>query len=1059
MHRRRTLGTVLLLLGGWLGVRAGVAQELLSPPASAEQSTTPAGAALRSRPVQVFPQVLSSLEVGTKPLLKLSLFSDVAFDATIESPGLLAPQTRAWYGRLAGVTGGRVTIVVDKGTLAASIHALDRGTFEIRPTGPGTYAVRELSDDRLSCGGVLNAAASDQMAANPSAKSLAIGTAFVPPTPTCDDGQVIDLLVVYTPAAAAAAGGVAAIQALINLAVADTNDAFGRSLITTSISLVHTQQVSYTESGIGATDATRLSAVGDGYLDDVLPLRDQYGADCVSLWVSTLDSGGIGYFPHGSLTGVGSSGISVMRQDNAAGLTLAHELGHNLWCAHDRANASGPPYAEYSYGYREPGGQWHDIMAYPPGFMIPYFANPDVNYPGPVNPGPTGVPVGQPQPCDIALTLNQTRIIVANFRATAVPGLPPVLYVRASAPPGGNGLSWAGAFNDLRKAICRAGGSNGAVQEIWVAAGTYKPDGGSGDRGSTFALVDGVALYGGFAGTEALRTQRDPGVNPTILSGDIGAINVAPDNCYHVVTGSNTDGTAVLDGFTVTAGQADGEWPDSIGGGLYVESGSPTIANCTFLANYGEGGGGGIGAYQAGPTVASCAFQNNDGGAWGGGAILNYVSSDSTITGCTFEGNTAVFGGAVLAAYSSSPSITGCTFTQNTVAPGNNSGAGVYCLSDSHPAIQDCTFTGNTAQYGGAIALNDNCSPSIDSCTFTNNSASSSGGAGGACSLYLNCSPTITNCTFTGNSGNYSGAVEGYDHCDPQFAGCTFRGNTVTGGGGVMSFFAGSNPTFDRCVFGKNTANWGGVMVADDSAPTLVSCLLAGNSASTGGAGACYNGSTPAMINCTIAGNSADFAGGFYAYQAFPAFSNSILWANSNNQGTSQDAQVFYDTSTPSLTSCTVQGWTGSLGGTANNGSNPLFVDADGGDNLYGTADDNPRLQSGSPSINTGSNALLPIEAVSDLDGGPRIISTTVDRGAYEFVLPLAGDFDGDGDIDAADLALFANCDTGPGLGPPAPACATADVDLDNDVDVADFAHFQRCFSGENRAPGPGCGG
>jgi len=79
-------------------------------------------------------------------------------------------------------------------------------------------------------------------------------------------------------------------------------------------------------------------------------------------------------------------------------------------------------------------------------------------------------------------------------------------------------------------------------------SGTYKPTSGT-NRTISFQLKNNVALYGGFAGTETLRSQRNSAVNLTVLSGDIGALTVATDNSYHVVTGGGTNNTAVLDGF------------------------------------------------------------------------------------------------------------------------------------------------------------------------------------------------------------------------------------------------------------------------------------------------------------------------------------------------------------------------------------------------------------------------------------------------------------------------------------------------------------------------------
>lgn len=104
--------------------------------------------------------------------------------------------------------------------------------------------------------------------------------------------------------------------------------------------------------------------------------------------------------------------------------------------------------------------------------------------------------------------------------------------------------------------------------------GTYFSASGT-DRDSTFQLVDRVAVYGGFAGTETSLSERDWAANVTVLSGDIGTA-VESDNSYHAVTGNGTNVTAVLDGFTITEGYANGSGQDETGGGLIDISGSPT---------------------------------------------------------------------------------------------------------------------------------------------------------------------------------------------------------------------------------------------------------------------------------------------------------------------------------------------------------------------------------------------------------------------------------------------------------------------------------------------------
>lgn len=142
----------------------------------------------------------------------------------------------------------------------------------------------------------------------------------------------------------------------------------------------------------------------------------------------------------------------------------------------------------------------------------------------------------------------------------------PVRFVDNDAPLGGDGSSWATAYANLQDALTDAAASGGVVTEIWVAVGTYTPPGPGGDRAATFQLLSGVALYGGFVGTETLVSQRDPQANVAILSGDLDG-NDGPnfannsENSFHVVTGSGTNATAVLDGFTFTGGNANDPFP------------------------------------------------------------------------------------------------------------------------------------------------------------------------------------------------------------------------------------------------------------------------------------------------------------------------------------------------------------------------------------------------------------------------------------------------------------------------------------------------------------------
>jgi hypothetical protein len=222
--------------------------------------------------------------------------------------------------------------------------------------------------------------------------------------------------------------------------------------------------------------------------------------------------------------------------------------------------------------------------------------------------------------------------------------LPPdsVIYVDADATGGSGGSSWTNAFTELADALALAP-SCPNVNQIWVAEGTYRPTTGA-DRSATFRMRSGLAIYGGFAGTETARDERSSFEHITILSGDIGTPGDASDNSYHVVTGSSADGTAVLDGFTVTAGNAGGVTVDEQnGGGLYIEAGSPTIANVRFQSNEAQSYGGGVfNGAGCSPNLVNVLFVDNSALLEGGGI---YNESSFYLLNASFSGNAAGGGG------------------------------------------------------------------------------------------------------------------------------------------------------------------------------------------------------------------------------------------------------------------------------------------------------------------------------------------------------------------------------------------------------------------------------
>jgi predicted outer membrane repeat protein len=220
--------------------------------------------------------------------------------------------------------------------------------------------------------------------------------------------------------------------------------------------------------------------------------------------------------------------------------------------------------------------------------------------------------------------------------AAASGGVSVVRYVNGAAVGANDGTSWANAFTDLQAALAAAVSGD----EIWIAAGTYKPTSTT-SRSVSFALKNGVGVYGGFVGNEVSRGDRNPAVNVTILSGDIGVGGNSSDNSYHVVTAASAvTASTILDGFTITGGNANGSTPDDLGAGLLGASASPVVAHCIFTGNTASSKGGAVRVDNGSATFQDCTFTSNTAGV-AGGAISAGTVTALTLTRCLIRSNTA----------------------------------------------------------------------------------------------------------------------------------------------------------------------------------------------------------------------------------------------------------------------------------------------------------------------------------------------------------------------------------------------------------------------------------
>ena len=248
-----------------------------------------------------------------------------------------------------------------------------------------------------------------------------------------------------------------------------------------------------------------------------------------------------------------------------------------------------------------------------------------------------------------------------------------------------NGNAWATAYGNLQTGLAAAT----AGVEVWVAKGTYKPTT-TIDRSITFNIPNNVIVYGGFFGTEDNLIDRNFRANISVLNGEIGDLNTILDNIRHVVTFNGSSTSTVLDGFTITGGNANFD-PKNI---VYNH---PVVAPLTTMLSRG----GGITVENAGnPIITNCIFTGNY--AVTGGGLFAGDNSKPTITACKFMGNLASFGAGMYFQDGSHAKV------DNTLISGNRSIGAIY-NNYSNPTFTNCTFGGNGGYNGGIF--NSNAQP------------------------------------------------------------------------------------------------------------------------------------------------------------------------------------------------------------------------------------------------------------------------------------------------------------------------------------------------------------
>ncbi|MEE9296831.1 MAG: choice-of-anchor Q domain-containing protein, partial [Phycisphaerae bacterium] len=302
-----------------------------------------------------------------------------------------------------------------------------------------------------------------------------------------------------------------------------------------------------------------------------------------------------------------------------------------------------------------------------------------------------------------------------------------VLFVDHSSTGANNGTNWANAFVKLRDAFDATGAANGRVKEIRVAEGVYRPAPPGGSQAATFELIHGVDLYGGFAGLANPDTpdERDIEVFRSILSGDLNDDDTPgggkTDNAFHVVTARAPVIAAILDGFTITGGNASGStFSDSIGGGIFSDGGSPTIRNCSVQGNSASRGGGMANIGGAMPLVESCRFSQNTATSFNGGASLSFNGSSSQYVNCEFVENRANQNGGAISNGSATSLFVNCLFVGNRAG---QQGGAIHLFNQGDLTLANCTLSANHADIQGGGIYADSGTSTVANCVFFSDSA------------------------------------------------------------------------------------------------------------------------------------------------------------------------------------------------------------------------------------------------------------------------------------------------------------------------------------------------
>ena len=504
--------------------------------------------------VQLEPQAES---VGQR--VRFNLFDDAVADLELARATRPLSGGLHWFGKEAGDNIESAVLSIVEGRTSGSLTVGSR-FFRIEHIAGPIHRIEELTAERESFG-------QDALIPPGAPKTQPLAQLLqAPPTAEMTSSHVVDILVCYTPSGKNRAGGKTQIEDRASLAVAEANSALVNSGAgSVQWNLVAAVEVSPSAPGDNSAPSEAANATYLNYLTydmtHVHALRDTYGADIVSLWIDNAASGtiGIGWImPDLAIQyewyDFAPFGFNVVETHFARGpqYTFAHEVGHNLGSAHNRASAQSPGAYSYSYGFQQPDA-FYTLMSYSSGCSgcapVNAWSNPNVL----INGKPSGATGSQS--ADNARSLTNTAPLAEAFRASVGGGPPP--------PPPPNGTPTANPQSvttpyQTSKAITLSGSdpdgdpltysivsqpTKGSLSGSGTNR-TYTPNNGvSGSDSFQFRVSDG---NGGTDDATVSITIQAPAPPPSVLVSEAVVVNGVTDQNWTSVGLSNQYGSPVI---------------------------------------------------------------------------------------------------------------------------------------------------------------------------------------------------------------------------------------------------------------------------------------------------------------------------------------------------------------------------------------------------------------------------------------------------------------------------------------------------------------------------------